>query len=97
MMKMTRLLHIICLQAMSNTPWLALLSPSANLVAGIAVRRPLSLNITFFNSSEDMSLEEAAEHVQAAMMTQDGLSLINYVIDVRSAVLDFDYHWPGKG
>ena len=96
-MKMTMLLHLICLQAGSNTPWLALLSPGAQLVAGIAVRGPLPLNITFFNSSEDMSLEEAAEHVQAAMMTQDGLSLINYVIDVRSAMSDFDYHLPGKG
>ena len=96
-MKMTILLHIIGLQAGLNTRWLALLSLGAQMVARIVVRGPLPLNITFFNSSEDMSLQEAAEHVQAAMMTQDGLSLINYVIDVRSAVSDFDYHWPGKG
>lgn len=53
------------------------------------------MNITFFHSGEDMSEEEAGELLVSMMMTQDGLSLINYVVDVRSHLHSGISIWDG--
>jgi hypothetical protein len=83
------------LQAGTTTPWLALLSYRPMLAAAIAVRGPLPMNITFFHTGEDMSEEEASELLVSMMMTQDGLSLINYVVDVRSHLHSGISIWDG--
>lgn len=67
----------------SGTPWGVVVTSKMQLPANLMVRGPMALNLTVLVRNHD-ELEDTASELTAAMLHADGLSSINYAIDVRS-------------